>query len=43
MSEITLKAIEQLLDKRLDTTEQRIIKRIDEAQEELAQIGRAHV
>ena len=38
MSEITLKAIEQLLDKRLDTTEQRIIKRIDEAQEELARM-----
>ena len=38
MSEITLKAIEQLLDKRLKSTEERIIKRIDEAQEEVARI-----
>ena len=38
MSEITLKAIEQLLDKRLETTEAIIIKRIDDSQEELARL-----
>jgi hypothetical protein len=47
MSEITLKAIEQLLDQKLGglvtkddaaTTEGRIIKRIEESQEDLARI-----
>ena len=38
MSELTLKAIEQLLDKKLGATEGRIIKRIDDAQEEVARL-----
>jgi hypothetical protein len=38
MSEVTLKAIEQILDVKLAATELRIIKRIDDAQEELARI-----
>ena len=38
MTEVTLQAIERLLDQKLGTTEKRIIKRIDEAQEELARI-----
>ena len=38
MPELTLKAIELLLDTKLATTEQHIIKRIDDAQEELARL-----
>ena len=38
MSEITLDAIEQMLETKLAATENRIIKRIDESQEELARM-----
>ena len=38
MAELTKQDLEQLLDKRLQSTEDRIIKRIDEAQEELARL-----
>jgi len=38
MPEITLDAIEHLLDSKLAGTEKRIIQRIDEAQEELARM-----
>ena len=38
MPEVTLQAIEGMLAQKLDGTEKRIIKRIDEAQEELARI-----
>jgi hypothetical protein len=38
MPEITLKAIEELLDDKLGALEKRIVKRIDESQEELARM-----
>lgn len=38
MTQLTEERFEQLLDKRLGATEARIIKRIDDAQEELARM-----